>query len=360
MTTRKGFSLVYSLILLMALFAFASLAVDLGRVQVAKSQMRAAADAASRNGAVNLINGVDSAIAAAIDAADDNTVDGKPLKLDRNLDIEIGYWNSGTRSFTKLTGSAQANANAVRVIGRRIAARKEGVPTLFAQLIGRGSCDVTAESISMAIAPKVTDYNVPATANPFLAGMPTGTVASPNNPHNNPDHAPYQSPVQVTAFNLTAGAALSFDNIADGANNDYHWSERYQPDGNLDWIVDNYSGYTSNSALGPELGKSDMVAPINALVGVFLSDAVPTNATAPAALDFSSAASRNFESLSPKIGQVFFIGDGKRDSGAAQKFIVPPGATRFYLASWDGYEWNNNVGTRTTRVSSVGNVVTVK
>src|SRR5206468_9683201 len=39
-----------------------------------------------------------------------------------------------------------------------------------------------------------------------------------------------------------------------------------------------------------------------------------------------------------------FIGDGMtgHGTGAVQQFIVPPGATRFFLGTVDGIEWHNN------------------
>jgi hypothetical protein len=46
--------------------------------------------------------------------------------------------------------------------------------------------------------------------------------------------------------------------------------------------------------------------------------------------------------------------------GIKQNFVVPAGATRLYLASWDFYEWNNNAGYRNVRISRPGRLVTVK
>ena len=49
------------------------------------------------------------------------------------------------------------------------------------------------------------------------------------------------------------------------------------------------------------------------LVGVFLDEREPAD-PAPERLDFST--SENYSTLSPLIGQVFFIGDGRSASGA--------------------------------------------
>jgi len=74
------------------------------------------------------------------------------------------------------------------------------------------------------------------------------------------------------------------------------------------------------------------------LVGVFTGAKLPVKA--PARLDFSGdKLGVAFASLEPKLGQVFFIGDGKTGtgSGVIQKFKVPAGATMLYLGYADGY-----------------------
>ncbi|MBX7211632.1 MAG: choice-of-anchor D domain-containing protein [Verrucomicrobiaceae bacterium] len=72
-----------------------------------------------------------------------------------------------------------------------------------------------------------------------------------------------------------------------------------------------------------------------ALVGVFLGASQP--ASAPARLDFSTGAlGENFTTLTPALGQVFFIGDGLTSGGVAQQFFIPAGATRLFFGIPDG------------------------
>ncbi len=86
-----------------------------------------------------------------------------------------------------------------------------------------------------------------------------------------------------------------------------------------------------------------------ALLGVFLEDALP--ASAPRALRFyvrdaSEGGTRtNFPELSPRIGQMFFIGDGLTGtgSGAIQTFNVPSTATHLYLGYVDTCAAPDNV-----------------
>ncbi|MBU1375410.1 MAG: PEPxxWA-CTERM sorting domain-containing protein [Alphaproteobacteria bacterium] len=90
---------------------------------------------------------------------------------------------------------------------------------------------------------------------------------------------------------------------------------------------------------------------VNSLLGVFLTDAAPTPGAEPASLDFNGA--RSFASLTPGIGQIFFIGDGLTGtgSGATQLFTAPTGATRLFLGVADGTGWYNNGGSLAVTVT---------
>jgi hypothetical protein len=178
--------------------------------------------------------------------------------------------------------------------------------------------------------PARADFLVPGTSNPWLAGMPDGTTAYGD------DVAPAQSPVLVSLTTLGSPAAMEFT-VTGSVNNDPVPSGD-SPDGDPGSIV--------SHTVGAEWSKSDITAPLNSLLGVFLDDAVPAGA-APSALDFTTLASRNFTTLDPVLGQVFFIGDGLNSSAQRQSFNVPTGATRLFLGTMDGNGWNNNYGSFT-------------
>jgi hypothetical protein len=72
------------------------------------------------------------------------------------------------------------------------------------------------------------------------------------------------------------------------------------------------------------------------LVGVLLTDEPPRGKT-PRRLEFTGA--ERFRSLSPRIGQTFFVGDGGR-----RAFRVPAGATRLFVGFADGYLYQGDVG----------------
>jgi hypothetical protein len=97
---------------------------------------------------------------------------------------------------------------------------------------------------------------------------------------------------------------------------------------------------TDLNSVGPFSGYQ-LTDFVGALVGVFLEDSLPP--APPAALRFyvsnnaDGGIQTNFRTLAPKIGQVFFIGDGLTGtgSGTLQTFFVPPTATHLYLGYVD-------------------------
>lgn len=185
-----------------------------------------------------------------------------------------------------------------------------------------------------------TIVSVAGTSNPWLAGMPGGTSAG------NGDAAPGQSPVLVTGISFAAGDVLHFSAVGSTDHCDGGGCGLAGAEGDA-------TESTTFHAAGAQFGLSNLGAPIDALIAVFLGPAQPDGTPAPAALDFSSAAARDFASLSPLLQQVFFIGDGLRDDGVTlQDFVVPVGATRLFLGTMDGYGWFNNVGSLRVTVST--------
>jgi hypothetical protein len=181
---------------------------------------------------------------------------------------------------------------------------------------------VTAGALSAA-----TIISVPGTSDMWLAGMPNGSTASTN------DSAPGQSPVLVTGIPIIPGTFLHFDPVVGAVSN-----------GPCCALVGADGGAMYSHLAGAQNGIADVTAPINALMGVFLDANQPDSSPAPAALNFSTGSGINYTSLSPLLKQVFFIGDGRTAGNILQSIVVPTGATRLYLGTMDGYEWNNNLG----------------
>jgi len=178
---------------------------------------------------------------------------------------------------------------------------------------------------------------VPGNANLWLAGMPDGSMAG-----NKFDVAPDQSPIEAKGISIKPDEILTFSATGGVANGPFQLVG-----------ADGIDTYVLSRTPGAENGIGDITAPIDALIGVYLDDSAPSNFRPPAVLDFSAASNRDFASLYPNLRQPFFIGDGKDSVGDVQQFIVPAGATRLFLGTMDGYEWADNQGSFTVKVTIV-------
>ena len=144
--------MVYIAVGLLTFCGLASLAVDYGRAQVAKTELRRAADAAALAGATQL--GLYTAVeTAAVAYAGANTCDGQSVVLDKNLDLEYGDWNKYTRTFTVLPAAQKNSATALRVTCRRTTARGNALPLFFGKMVGAGTVDITASATAAVVPP---------------------------------------------------------------------------------------------------------------------------------------------------------------------------------------------------------------
>jgi hypothetical protein len=113
-------------------------------VQVAKTQLRAAADAAARAGVVEL-GSISNVQSKAIQYAGENACDGTAVTI-TSASIDFVDWNPVTRTYTVLTGTTRNAADAVRVRCDRTGAN--GIALTFGGLIGMSRCNVHAEAIA--------------------------------------------------------------------------------------------------------------------------------------------------------------------------------------------------------------------
>ncbi len=334
--------MIWSVVVIVVLVGIISLAVDLGRVQVAKSEMQAAVDASARHAAQRFIltNGnINEAITGARNAAGDNRADGATVSLsgsgNTSNDVQFLNYNSATRTYTTLNGNNRSSANAIRIATQR------QVPLLWGSILGRSHSSVRVEAIAStsetAYIPVPGDrsatVNVNGEASVWYAGMPASST--PFGGYG--DTATRNKPVQVTIpGDVISGDELTFTNTSgDTWPSEWIGMEkdpnkvpshlRFPTDGHPSFV---YSNNNFNGISGMNNGRS------HALVGVFLNDNAPNTSNAPGSLDFSGNA-RNYTTLSPQLKQVFLIGDGLTDSGTQQKVIVPQGATRLYLGVFD-------------------------
>jgi len=144
---KRGMAVVYMVFGIVIFGAFASLSIDLGRVQLAKTQERNAADAAAR-AATSACGNVSVAQSRASAIANSYSVDGTAVSLNVNQDIDFGNWNSATKTFSVLNGSNRVKADSIRVTVRRTASNAKPISLFFGGLIGKSQCDVSASAIA--------------------------------------------------------------------------------------------------------------------------------------------------------------------------------------------------------------------
>jgi Flp pilus assembly protein TadG len=342
---HRGAALVYVMAAMMTLSGLASLAVDLARVRLTKTQLQGAADSAARAALGEIPNGSTAVKNRAVAVAGMNTADGSAVSISTS-DVSLGYWDSGSKTFTV----TNTNPNAVRVIACRTAAAGNAVPLLFGRLLGSNTCNVNVSSIAMLTGS--TPVRVPGFANPWLAGMPNGAYGGSTVSGT----APENSPIPVTSIPVTPGSTITFQVTGSCADDPININKAWSPDGCSDGtgIRTNDSGYLN--------GMSNLTTQQGSLAGVFLNNSAPNSGSPPANLDMSSAAAMDYDSISPALKQPFFIGDGKRSNGNQQSVVVPAGATRLFLGMHDNINWANNSGYLLVTFNGTGapRAVTVK
>ncbi|MGA2499298.1 MAG: pilus assembly protein TadG-related protein [Tepidisphaeraceae bacterium] len=170
-----------TVVIMAVLCGFVSLGVDLGRVQVAKSELQTAADAAVRAAANVLPSGVSAAQQAAQGAAGENTCDGVAVTLTPATDLSFGSWNASTRIFTQAASGQEASATALMVSLQR--SSTNGIPLLFGAVLGKSTCNISATSIATVRATGVASGLVGLNAVSMSDWVSTDSYNSANGPY---------------------------------------------------------------------------------------------------------------------------------------------------------------------------------
>jgi hypothetical protein len=205
------------------------------------------------------------------------------------------------------------------------------------------SSNATNRRISLRNSKKTYNLRVRGTDAIFLAGRTDVTIpqlgrSSTNFPllRHSYIRSDFLSETVPKSIPTRAGRAFTFRTT--GTIDFFNGSaSRYIPDG----------GVPNGSNLFGLGGISGYRGAEGALVGVFLSAKNPATQATPRRLNFTSQRlGLSFEQLSPKLGQVFFIGDGRPGNGSdrQQKFIAPPGATRLFVGIADGFGFDGLPG----------------
>jgi len=165
-----------------------------------------------------------------------------------------------------------------------------------------------------------TPVTVPSLGSIYLAGQPPGTKLGTLS-------VPANSPTQVP-ISLTAGQGLSI--LAAGLITAPGEFGGIPPDGATFVPFDS----SATGAASAAFGLSGIGVRAVSMVGGFVGDSIDSTTT-PLGLDFGFDLTAT-QTLYPALQQVFYVGNGVSTFGQDRVFVVPPGATRLFLASISG------------------------
>ena len=167
---RKGVVVVMVAVLLVVLLGCAALAIDIGYLYVARTELQRTADAAAMAGAQGLGRGSDEPSGEFLYAEDvysqaeayalSNKVAHEGVVLNRDSDIIIGYLADVHDRSASIQIVPLDQANAVQVIARRTSDNGGTIPLFFASIFGINSSAVGASAVAVlddrfyAFAPK--------------------------------------------------------------------------------------------------------------------------------------------------------------------------------------------------------------
>jgi hypothetical protein len=150
----RGLTALHFIVIASVIFGFASLALDLGRVQLAKTQLRIATDTTAKYSVKWVSNGATVVQSRCNSIASDNYVDGSALTYGSS-NVQVGYWDRVARTFTA-NGRPR---NAIKLIHGR------SVPLALGPAIGMTECMVRSSAVSACQPQGFTIYGTAAFKN---------------------------------------------------------------------------------------------------------------------------------------------------------------------------------------------------
>jgi hypothetical protein len=334
---RRGAALIYGTIVVIALCAIASLAVDYGRAQMIKGHMQRVCDATAHDYIV-LYNSGGTSYA---NANGPSTYQNSPVNgASPRYNVTWGRWNSNSRNFSTTSSSGDI---AVRVTASCTAAGGNPIRLFWAALVGRSTLNVTVNSVAASTPSTSTSVSIDSKSDLYFAGMPPGTASTyGDNATNNPA-------TQVVGIPVRPGDVITFSTFTGTTSVLPGYMPYFGPAGAVGHTYGSatHHGVSWNGAGSAydEFGIADAVMPESALCGLFLSDDRPDLTPAPPCVDWTNPAIGNRVLNDDLVLKApFMIGTGVTSGGAVKKFVVPDGATRLYVAAWDGLQFNNNGG----------------
>lgn len=363
---RSAVTAIYLLFAFPLLVGVAVLGVDVGRRSLARHAAQATADGAARYAARGMQTSstpLTTARAHAAAVAAESNVDGEAPTVDP-AEVVRGTWDAASRTFT-----SDSSGDAVSVTVRQNLQRSGAAPMFSAIFLGSQNSTVVATAVARSVEVS-TEIEPPASGNLWLSGMPDDTLHMNYRADNSTvwDYSgtsgtKKQRPLEVnlSALNLKAGDTINLEGLSGNAswqNNDA--GSINTADGDATKLCANGVYPASSVPNTSANGMSNVRAPIGAVMAVFIADGRPDSSGAPPNLDFGTANARDYSTISPKLKQTFYVGDGKRANGESQTIVVPEGATRVFLGMMDAWQWNDNVGHFKTKMYVTSTIHLVK
>lgn len=132
---------MFAALLLIVLFGMVAFAVDVGYLNLVRTQLQATADAAALAAASRLGQG--DMVAVSQDIASKNFVAGRAGQLAAS-DVQTGTWNTDTRTFSP----SGTYINAVKVTVKSGPSNGGSTSLFFGRILGQSSADLSASAIA--------------------------------------------------------------------------------------------------------------------------------------------------------------------------------------------------------------------
>lgn len=140
---RRGAVIVLAALLMVVVLGMVAFTIDIGYITHVKTELQRTADACAL-AAVAQLPDQEAAVDTAQSVAKENYgTAGPDLELS---DIEFGYWDRDTATFTP---STESDVNGVRVTVRRSQANDRPIRLFFAPILGQQEASISASAIAM-------------------------------------------------------------------------------------------------------------------------------------------------------------------------------------------------------------------
>lgn len=143
--SRRGVIVVLAAILVVFMLGMIAFALDIGVLNMSRTQLQAAADSAAMAAVTSANQSQAQMLTTAQQFAGYNSVCGSKVNL-LSADVQWGMWDTTTRVFTPSVSSG----NAVKVTTRANSGTSGQVPLFFGAVLGLSGMDAQASAIAMA------------------------------------------------------------------------------------------------------------------------------------------------------------------------------------------------------------------